>query len=292
MRPRNHELRRRPAVESGPMTTDTTEAAATRTESDSMGAVEVPADRYWGAQTQRSLHHFAIGHEEAERMPREIVHAMGLLKRACAEVNARDGRLDPDVAGHRRRGGRRGRGRCARRAFPLYVWQTGSGTQTNMNANEVIANRAIELAGRSPRREGAGPSERPRQHVAVVATTRSRPRCTSRPRIVLVRDLIPSVRRLRDALDERARRVRRRSSRSAARTSRTPCRSRLGQEFSGYVAQLDADIERFGAVLPGPLRARDRRHRGGDRPERAAWVRGGRGRTARRAHRPAVRERP
>ena len=149
------------------MTTDTTEAAATRTESDSMGAVEVPADRYWGAQTQRSLHHFAIGHEEAERMPREIVHAMGLLKRACAEVNARDGRLDPGVARHVIAAAGEVADGALDEHFPLYIWQTGSGTQTNMNANEVIANRAIELAGGRLGSEGTGPSERPRQHVAV-----------------------------------------------------------------------------------------------------------------------------
>src|SRR6266581_3970951 len=96
----------------------------TRKETDSMGAVEVPADRYWGAQTQRSLHHFSIG-GPTEHMPVEVVRAFGILKKAAEEVI--DGKLDDH--------------------FPLYVWQTGSGTQSNMNANEVISNRAIELAG-------------------------------------------------------------------------------------------------------------------------------------------------
>src|SRR5919204_2582088 len=116
----------------------------TRTETDTMGAIEVPADRYWGAQTQRSLEHFRIG---GERMPRELIRAFGLLKKACALVNQELGRLPAEKA------------RLITRAadevidgklddhFPLRIWQTGSGTQTNMNANEVIANRAIELAG-------------------------------------------------------------------------------------------------------------------------------------------------
>src|SRR6266478_4793341 len=94
----------------------------TRKETDSMGAIEVPADRYWGAQTQRSLEHFKIA---GERFPPEMIRAFGLLKRAAAEVIA--GKLDDH--------------------FPLVVWQTGSGTQSNMNANEVIGNRAIELLG-------------------------------------------------------------------------------------------------------------------------------------------------
>src|SRR4026209_492090 len=116
----------------------------TRTEKDTMGSIEVPADRYWGAQTQRSLEHFRIGRE---RFPREMVRAFGILKKACALVNRQLGLLPDD------------RARAIERAadeviagdldahFPLSVWQTGSGTQTNMNANEVIANRAIEMLG-------------------------------------------------------------------------------------------------------------------------------------------------
>ena len=231
------------------MTTDTTEAAATRTESDSMGAVEVPADRYWGAQTQRSLHHFAIGHEEAERMPREIVHAMGLLKRACAEVNARDGRLDPGVAGHVIAAAGEVADGALDEHFPLYIWQTGSGTQTNMNANEVIANRAIELAGG---RLGTKAPVHPNDHVNMSQSSNDTYPTAMHvaTALVLVRDLIPSVGRLRDALDERAREFA-----SIIKIGRTHLQDAvplsLGQEFSGYVAQLDADIERFGAVLPG-----------------------------------------
>ena len=131
---------------------------ATRTECDSLGAIEVPAERYWGAQTQRSLRFFPFG----ERMPRPIVRAFGQLKAACAEVNADLGRLDPllaaaiiasaeEVADGRLDG-----------EFPLRVWQTGSGTQTNMNANEVIANRASEALGGSP---GSKAPVHPNDHV-------------------------------------------------------------------------------------------------------------------------------
>jgi fumarate hydratase class II len=120
------------------------DAIGQRTETDSMGSVEVPADRYWGAQTQRSLHHFSIGDD---RMPKELCRAYGIVKKAAAEVNLAGGRLAPDkveaivaaadevIAGE------------LDRHFPLYVWQTGSGTQSNMNLNEVISNRAIQLLG-------------------------------------------------------------------------------------------------------------------------------------------------
>src|SRR5436190_52124 len=115
-----------------------------RTETDSMGQIEVPADKYWGAQTERSLHHFNIGYDV---MPREMIRALGILKKACALVNQDLGKLPADKA------------KLIAQAcdeviegkldahFPLRVWQTGSGTQTNMNANEVISNRAIEIAG-------------------------------------------------------------------------------------------------------------------------------------------------
>ncbi len=117
---------------------------AVRTETDSMGAIEVPSDRYWGAQTERSLLHFNIGHDI---MPRELIRAFGILKKAAAKVNQDLGMLPAEKA------------RLMIQAadeviegqlddhFPLHIWQTGSGTQTNMNANEVISNRAIELAG-------------------------------------------------------------------------------------------------------------------------------------------------
>src|ERR1043165_8077214 len=135
------------------------QSAKTRTETDSMGAVEVASDRYWGAQTERSLHHFNIGDDV---MPRELIRALGVLKKAAALVNEELGKLagekarlivqaaDEVIAGR------------LDEHFPLRVWQTGSGTQTNMNANEVISNRAIEIAGG---RMGSKQPVHPNDHV-------------------------------------------------------------------------------------------------------------------------------
>src|ERR671936_1316888 len=115
-----------------------------RMESDSMGTIEVPADRYWGAQTQRSLHYFAIGHDV---MPRELIRAMGILKLAAAEVNRELHRLPQDKATLIIAAAQEVIDGELDDHFPLRIWQTGSGTQTNMNVNEVISNRAIQLAG-------------------------------------------------------------------------------------------------------------------------------------------------
>ena len=117
---------------------------STRTESDSMGEIEVPSDRYWGAQTARSLHHFDIG---IETMPLPIVRAFGLLKGASALVNRDLGKLEPALADLIEAAALEVAEGKLNDQFPLHIWQTGSGTQTNMNANEVISNRAIELAG-------------------------------------------------------------------------------------------------------------------------------------------------
>ena len=116
----------------------------TRKETDSMGAIEVASDRYWGAQTQRSLHHFKIG---GERFPREMIRALGLIKKAAAAVNRELGLLAADKAQAIIRAADEVIAGTLDDHFPLVVWQTGSGTQTNMNANEVIGNRAIELLG-------------------------------------------------------------------------------------------------------------------------------------------------
>jgi fumarate hydratase class II len=116
----------------------------TRMESDSMGTIEVPVDRYWGAQTQRSLHYFSIGHDV---MPRELIRALGLLKLAAAEVNRELGRLPEDKAKLVSAAAQEVVAGKLDDHFPLRIWQTGSGTQTNMNVNEVISNRAIEMVG-------------------------------------------------------------------------------------------------------------------------------------------------
>src|SRR6266481_4523198 len=115
-----------------------------RVESDSMGKIEVPAEHYWGAQTERSLIHFAIGHD---LMPRSVIRAFGVLKKAAAEVNRELGKLPANLAELIVRATDEVIEGKLDAEFPLRIWQTGSGTQTNMNANEVISNRAIELAG-------------------------------------------------------------------------------------------------------------------------------------------------
>src|ERR1043166_4389771 len=119
-------------------------SASTRTETDSFGPIEVPSDRYWGAQTQRSRQNFRIGND---RMPIAIIHALGIVKLASAETNRELGLLDARRAGAIARAAREVIEGKLDDNFPLVVWQTGSGTQTNMNVNEVIANRAIELLG-------------------------------------------------------------------------------------------------------------------------------------------------
>ena len=151
----------------------------TRTETDSFGPLEVPADKYWGAQTQRSLINFPIGWE---RQPVAIVRALGVIKQACAEANKAQGTLDARLADAIAAAAAEVAAGKFDDNFPLVVWQTGSGTQSNMNANEVIANRAIEMLGGDHRLQGPGPPQRPRQPWASPATTPSPPRCTSPPR--------------------------------------------------------------------------------------------------------------
>jgi fumarate hydratase, class II len=221
-------------------------AGPTRTESDSMGKIEVPADRYYGAQTARSLIHFAIG---KDTMPPELIRAFGILKKACALVNQDLGRLPREKAhlivqaadevisgklnGH----------------FPLRIWQTGSGTQTNMNVNEVISNRAIEIAG------GVMGSKKPihpnddvnmsqssndtfpaAMHIAAATET--------------ARRLLPAIKKLRDVLHAKSREFA-----DIVKIGRTHLQDAtpltLGQEFSGYVSLLDRDGGRMAVALDG-----------------------------------------
>jgi fumarate hydratase, class II len=220
-----------------------------RTESDSTGTIEVPADRYWGAQTQRSLHHFSIGDPAADRMPMEVVRALALLKKASAVVNAADGRLDRTLADLIVAAADEILEGKLDDHFPLFVWQTGSGTQTNMNLNEVIANRAIELAGGQL---GSKVPIHPNDHVNMSQSsndtfpTAMHMAATQQ----IVEHLLPSVRALRDALDAKAREFA-----GIVKIGRTHLQDAvpltLGQEFSGYVSQLDADLERIEHALPG-----------------------------------------
>jgi len=219
-----------------------------RIETDSMGAIEVPADKYWGAQTQRSLHHFSIG-GPTERMPVEVVRAFGILKKACALVNAELGRLPKDKADLIVRAADEVIDGKLEDHFPLYVWQTGSGTQSNMNANEVISNRAIEMAG------GELGSKKPiHPNDDVNMSQSSNDTFPAAMHIAaataVVERLLPPVRELRDALDGKAREFA-----GIVKIGRTHLQDAvpltLGQEFSGYVAQLDDDLERLEQSLPG-----------------------------------------
>ena len=220
-------------------------SSATRVESDSMGQIEVPADRYWGAQTQRSLHHFSIGED---RMPVDVVHAFGVLKQAAALVNRELGVVDEKRAGWIIQAAQEVIAGKLDDHFPLRVWQTGSGTQSNMNANEVIANRAIELAGGVL---GSKNPIHPNDHV-----NRSQSSNDTFPTAmhvasarVLVEKLIPAVTKLRDALERK-----REEFEDIVKIGRTHLQDAvpltLGQEFSGYVAQLEADLERVNGILP------------------------------------------
>jgi fumarate hydratase, class II len=229
-----------------PDMTDNTQQVPTRTESDSMGKMEVPMDRYYGAQTARSLIHFAIG---KDTMPPELIRAFGILKKAAALVNHDLGKLDIaktkliSSAADEVLAGK------LQEHFPLRIWQTGSGTQTNMNVNEVISNRAIELAG------GVMGSKKPihpnddvnmsqssndtfpaAMHIAAAMET--------------ARRLLPAIKLLRDALE-----AKRKEFANIVKIGRTHLQDAtpltVGQEFSGWVNLLDRDGGRVAVALDG-----------------------------------------
>ena len=217
----------------------------TRTETDSMGAVEVASDRYWGAQTERSLLHFHIGDDV---MPRELIRALGVLKKAAALVNEELGKLagekarlivqaaDEVIAGR------------LDEHFPLRVWQTGSGTQTNMNANEVISNRAIELAGGVL---GSKQPVHPNDDVNMSQSSNDTfPTAMHIAAAEQLNVLIPEVQRLHDAIEAKAREFA-----DVVKIGRTHLQDAtpltVGQEFSGWASLLARDIERLQLVLPG-----------------------------------------
>jgi len=217
---------------------------ATRTETDSFGPLEVPADKYWGAQTQRSILNFPIGWE---RQPVAIVRALGVIKQACAEANKARGALPGEIADAIvAAAGEVAAGRFDDN-FPLVVWQTGSGTQSNMNANEVIANRAIEILGGEI---GSKAPVHPNDHCNMAQSSNDTfPTAMHIATAMTARDiLLPGLKKLRQTLDEKARawddiiKIGRTHTMDA-----TPLT--LGQEFSGYAHQVAKSIERVEAAL-------------------------------------------
>lgn len=216
-----------------------------RSETDSMGAIEVPADKYWGAQTARSLHHFHIGHD---RMPLELIHAFGILKKAAALTNQDLGKLSAEKAALILKAADEVCDGQLDAHFPLHVWQTGSGTQTNMNVNEVISNRAIELAGG---KMGSKKPIHPNDDVNMSQSSNDTfPTAMHIAAALSIRQtLIPAVQALRDGLAQKMREFQ-----DVIKIGRTHLQDAvpltLGQEFSGYVAQLDACLRRCELVLP------------------------------------------
>src|SRR5947199_7341352 len=221
-----------------------------RTETDSFGPIEVPGDAYWGAQTERSIENFPFG--QREQMPLEVVHALGFIKQAAARVNARIGGLDPKLAEViQQAAGEVARGDLDSQ-FPLVIWQTGSGTQSNMNANEVIAGRANEIL--TDKRGGKEPVH-PNDHV-----NKSQSSNDSFPTAMHIaaarsvhRQLLPALKQMHQRLADQA--VRWDSIVKIGRThlqDATPLT--LGQEFSGYAAQIGDCIERVESVLPRVMR--------------------------------------
>ncbi len=223
------------------------QSAKTRVETDSMGAIDVAADRYWGAQTERSLHHFNIGDD---RMPREMIRALGILKKAAALVNEDLGKLahekallivqacDEVIEGK------------LDDHFPLRVWQTGSGTQTNMNANEVISNRAIELAG------GVMGSKKPIHPNDDVNMSQSSndtfPTAMYIAAAEQLNKLIPRVQQLQEAIEAKAKEFT-----GVVKIGRTHLQDAtpltVDQEMSGWANLIERDIDRLKAAMPGLL---------------------------------------
>jgi fumarate hydratase class II len=219
---------------------------STRTESDSMGLIEVPSDRYWGAQTQRSLKHFDIGDD---KMPPELIRAFGVLKKAAALVNRDLGKLDDEKTRLITQAADEVIAGTLNDEFPLRIWQTGSGTQTNMNSNEVISNRAIELAG------GVKGSKKPiHPNDDVNMSQSSNDTFPTAMHIAAAeevkRNLIPAVEELRQTLNAKAE-----AFADVVKIGRTHLQDAtpitVGQEMSGWVSLLDRDLERLGMALGG-----------------------------------------
>lgn len=218
---------------------------AMRIETDSMGEIEVPANRYYGAQTQRSLIHFNIGNDI---MPREMIRALGVLKKAAALVNEELGKLPPDTAKLIAQAADEVIEGKLDEHFPLKVWQTGSGTQTNMNANEVISNRAIEIVGGVM---GSKVPVHPNDHVNMSQSSNDTfPTAMHIAAAEQMNKLIPEVQRVHDAIDAKAKEFA-----DVVKIGRTHLQDAtpltVGQEMSGWASLLERDIERLKMVLPG-----------------------------------------
>ncbi|HEY4920151.1 MAG TPA: class II fumarate hydratase [Xanthobacteraceae bacterium] len=223
--------------------------AATRQETDSLGVVEVAADKLWGAQTQRSLEYFSIG---SELIPREMIAAYAFLKKAAAIANRADGRLDAERASLIIQACDEILAGQHHDMFPLHVWMTGSGTQFNMNVNEVISNRCCELAG-TPL--GSQKPVHPNDHVNMAQSSNDTfpSAMYIAAAIGVTRRLVPAVAALRDAIDAKAR-----EWADIIKIGRTHLQDAtpltLGQEWSGYVGMLTDALERIDAALPGVYR--------------------------------------
>jgi fumarate hydratase class II len=217
-----------------------------RIETDSMGEIAVPADHYWGAQTERSLHHFAIGDD---RMPPELIRAFAILKKAAALVNHDLGKLPKDKMDLIVRASDEVIAGKLEGEFPLRIWQTGSGTQTNMNVNEVISNRAIEMAGGEM---GSKKPIHPNDHVNMSQSSNDTfPTAMYIAAATAVNEeLIPAVRLLHDAIAVKAKQFE-----SIVKIGRTHLQDAtpltLGQEVGGWASQLERDLARIESALDG-----------------------------------------
>ena len=215
-----------------------------RTESDSMGQIQVPADRYWGAQTQRSIKHFNIGQD---LIPLEVIHAFAVLKKAAAQANTKLGKLSPDLEKVICTACDEIRSGALDDHFPLKVWMTGSGTQSNMNVNEVISNRANELLG-SPR--GAKKPVHPNDHVNMSQSSNDTFPAAMHiaAACFVVEKLLPALEMIRTEMKKKVDEVM-----PVCKIGRTHLQDAvpltLGQEFSGYLAQLDEADKRIRASL-------------------------------------------
>ncbi|GAA3368749.1 class II fumarate hydratase [Streptomyces sannanensis] len=222
------------------------DATGTRRETDSMGAIDVPADRYWGAQTERSLIHFSIGDD---RMPTAVYHAYGYVKKAAAIVNGRAGRLPAWKSDVIQRVANEVIAGKLDEHFPLYVWQTGSGTQSNMNTNEVISNRAIQLVGGEL---GSKSPIHPNDHVNMGQS--SNDTFPTAMHIAAVKEihehLLPSVQMLHQAIEAKSRQWH-----DVVKIGRTHLEDAVpltvGQEWSGYAHQLKQAIDRVARSAEG-----------------------------------------